>query len=120
MARATGELASSFTRSRSLEPSRATPTCVLRDMLCAFGDRMKAYIDSKRDYYKVLRSRPREEAHRDLAHALAFPDPCAPQVILNFLQICTQHLGGVVRIDWPPFYKGVMSNLNFVNLNFLS
>ena len=66
---------------------------VLRDMLCAFSDRTMEYLDEKRDYFKV---------------------------ILTFLQICTQHLSGVIQVDWPPFYKTMMRKLDFVNLNFLS
>ena len=88
-------------------------------MLQAFIGRTKDYLDSNRDYFKA-RERSRKGGSRRERSRLAYPGSRAPQVILNFLQICTQHLGGVIQVDWPPFYKRMMSNLNFVNLNFLS
>ena len=54
------------------------------DMVLAFGDRAQEYIDDNRDYFKI---------------------------IINFLQIVTQHLNGAINVDWPRSYSNFMDNL---------
>ena len=110
------------------------------DMLVAFRGRVQDYLDDNRDYFKVP-CRPSDPSARhrrptrhprasclrcgarvDVSDALLCPLPPLPaaQVVLNFLQICTQQLGGAISVDWPEGYSRAMSRFNIVNLNVLS